>query len=108
MSVFKKGDKVVCVNPECSDGYLNRGSLYQVRDVKGGYIELYIPGCSTRWAPHRFELIEDQPKQQSENNYKIIVERKDGVTTISTTDGVTKEHVKLVKDLLDLLVEGRR
>jgi hypothetical protein len=53
--MFKKGDKVRCVDDDLATPFLIQGHVYTVQGVVGDDI-CFLEGSTTRWMQQRFEL----------------------------------------------------
>ena len=69
MSKFKVGDKVVCIDSDYTDCWLDIGKCYNIKGYAnyddGRHIsEVYLEESDLSWMESRFELLEEWEKHQ--------------------------------------------
>lgn len=69
MSKFKVGDKVVCIDSDYTDCWLDIGKCYNIKGYAnyddGRHIsEVYLEESGLSWMESRFELLEEWEKHQ--------------------------------------------
>lgn len=83
---FKAGDKVKCVRGDPT-ATLKVGCTYTVQKVgSDGYVRLQRPGPSGGWDADRFDLVDDQIKEDPVNHPPHYTSHPSGVECIEITE----------------------